>query len=354
MILIGIGRGINLTKNRKDNLTKGVEMIRIIVLMTVLLIFTGCKPSTGKGKKVVGTLPKDKVVAVVNGEEVLAGPVEEILTRRMMEYQRQTGEKFPAKKIEQARRQLIEQLINETVIMQAVNKSPVKVSESNINARISQTIEILGGEEAFEQFLKQSNYTIEKFRDDLVADVKASMMMEQQMGMPTATVSEAKEFYDEHSSEFILPESIDVSHILLKVDSESPISTQKMLKAELREIKEKIVNGKMTFEQAAEKYSQCPTAKSGGKIGQIFKADTTISPVFSKAAFELSVSNISDVVESEFGDHLIFVTQKAMVHTASFDEVTYKLIDYLADKKKRDLAEEWTVDLRTKADVKYK
>ena len=43
-----------------------------------------------------------------------------------------------------------------------------------------------------------------------------------------------------------------------------------------------------------------------------------------------------------------------MVHTASFDEVTYKLIEYLADNKKRDLAEEWTVDLRTKADVKYK
>lgn len=53
-------------------------------------------------------------------------------------------------------------------------------------------------------------------------------------------------------------------------------------------------------------------------------------------------------------DHLIFVTQKDAVHTATFDEIEYKLIDYLTDKKKRDIAEEWTVDLRTKADVKYK
>ncbi len=329
-------------------------MIRIIILITILLVFTGCKPSTGKGQKIVGSLPKDKVVAIVNGEKVLAGPVEEILTRRMIEYQRQTGEIFPPKKIDQARRQLIEQLINETVIMQAVDKAPFKVSESNINARLAQTIEILGGKEEFARFLKQSNYTEEKFRKDLAADIKASMLMEQQMGMPTVTVAQAKEFYDEHKSEFILPESIDVSHILFTVDSTAPIATQKMLKAELREIKKKIETGKMTFEQAAEKYSECPTAKNGGKIGVISKADTTISPIFSKAAFSLPVSNISDVVESEMGDHLIFVTQKDAVHTATFDEIEYKLIDYLTDKKKRDIAEEWTVDLRTKADVKYK
>jgi len=329
-------------------------MIRIIIIITILLIFTGCKPSTGKGKKVVGVLPKDKVVAIVNGEEVLAGPVEEILTRRMIDYQRQTGEKFPPNKIEQARRQLIEQLINETVIMQAVKASPIKVTESNINARLNQTIEILGGKEAFAQFLKQSNYTFEKFREDLIADIKATMMMEQQMGMPTVTVAQAQEFYDEHKNEFILPASIEVSHILFKVDPESSIATQKMLKAELRRIKKEIETGKMTFEQAAEKYSQCSTAKNGGIIGQISENDSTISPVFSKVAFNLPVSNISDVVESEFGDHLIFVTQKNSVHTAAFDEIEYRLTEYLNDKKKRDLAEEWTVDLRTKADVKYK
>jgi len=329
-------------------------MIRIIILITILLAFSGRKPSTGKGKKIAGSLPKDKVVAVVNGEEVLAGPVEEILTRRMIEYQRQTGEQFPPKKIEQARRQLIEQLINETVIMQAVDKSPFKVNESNINARLAQTIEILGGKDGFDKFLKQSNYTEEKFREDLIADIKASMLMEQQLGMPTVTVAQAKEFYDEHKSGFVLPESIDVSHILFTVDSTAPIATQKMLKAELREIKKKIETGKLTFEQAAKKYSECPTAKNGGEIGVLSKADTSISPLFAKAAFPLPVSNISDVVESEVGDHLIFVPQKDAVHTASFNEVEYKLIDYLTDKKKRDLVDEWTVDLRTKADVKYK
>ncbi len=329
-------------------------MIRVLILITVVLALTACKPSTGKGKKLVGSLPKDKVVAVVNGEKVLAGPVEEILTRRMIEYQRQTGEKFPPKKIEQARRQLIEQLVNETVIMQAVKASPIKVTESNLNTRINQTIKVLGGKEAFAKFLKQSGYTFDKFKDDLAADIKASMLMEQQMGMPTVTVAQAKEFFDEHASEFILPESIDVSHILLQVDEKAPISTQKMFKAELREIKKKILDGKLTFEQAAEKYSQCPTAKDGGKIGVISKDDKTISPLFAKAAFNLPVSNISDVVESEFGDHLIFVTQKNASHTATFDEVEYKLIDYLTDKKKRELAENWTVDLRTKADVKYK
>jgi len=51
-------------------------MIRIVILITLLLIVSGCKPSTGKGQKLVGKLPVDKVVAVVNGEDVLAGPVE--------------------------------------------------------------------------------------------------------------------------------------------------------------------------------------------------------------------------------------------------------------------------------------
>jgi len=284
-------------------------MIRIVILITLLLIVSGCKPSTGKGQKLVGKLPVDKVVAVVNGEDVLAGPVEEILTSRMIDYQRQTGEKFPPNKIDQARRQLIEQLITETVIMQAVNESPLIVSESNINSRLTETIEILGGEEAFAKFLEQSNYTMEKFREDLAADLKAAILMEQQMGIPTVTVVQAKEFFDEQSQNFVLPESVEVSHILLKVEPGAPIATQKILKAELREIKKKISDGKITFEQAAEKYSQCPTAKDGGKIGQISKGEKNISAPFAKAAFELSLSNISDVVESEFGDHLIFALE---------------------------------------------
>jgi len=328
--------------------------IRILIFLCLALAFTGCKPSTGKGKKLVGKLKKDQVVAIVNGEEVLAGPVEEILKTRMLAYQRQTGKPFPAHKIEQARRQLIEQLISETVIMQAVQNSKIKVSDEQIQERLDNAVEMLGGKDKFENYLRQTNYTFDKFKKDIEADIKATILMEQQMGAPTATLAEAKEFFDEHKEEFVLPESVDASHILIKVAADAPISTQKMVKAKLREIRKDILAGKISFEEAAKKYSECPTAKDGGKIGAIFKNDQSVSLPFADAAFALDISNISDVVESEFGDHLIFITQKSAVKTADFDEVEYKLMDFLTDKKKRELAEEWTIDLRSKADVKYK
>ena len=230
----------------------------------------------------------------------------------------------------------------------------IKVDEEEINARLEQAKKMLGGEEEFKKYLKQSKYTLEQFKKDLASDIKATLLMEQQMGSPTVTVAEAKEYFDEHKSDFVLPESVDVSHILIKVAPDTIMATQKMIKAELRKIKKDILAGKITFEEAAKKYSECPTAKDGGKVGVIYKNDQSISLPFSDAAFSLPVSNISDVVETEFGDHLIFVTQKDEAKTASFEEIKYKLIDYLTNKKKQDLAEEWTIELRTKANVKYK
>ena len=177
--------------------------------------------------------------------------------------------------------------------------------------------------------------------------------MEKQMGFEPVTAKQAMEYYDTHTNEFAIPESIDVSHILIKMSPEASTATQQVIVAKLKEVKKKIMDG-MSFGDAAKKYSECPTGKMAGDVGQISINDDTISAPFSKAAFALPVSNVSDVVKSEFGAHLIYVTQKNAANTASFSEVETKLVDYMNQIKKRNLAEEWTIDLRSKADVKYK
>ncbi len=327
--------------------------MRFFIILLAALAVVGCKPSGGKGQKVLGPLETNRVVAIVNGEEVLAGPVEEILRRRLKMYEQRTDQRLPFEQVEQERRRLIEQLITETVVRQAVDKSNIAVSDKEIDARIVEIKQEFGDDEAFDQYLGQSGYTLDAFREDLRADLKAAALMEADMGAATATVARAMEYYETHPDEFAYPESIDVSHVLLSIAADAPAETQQATIAKLKGIRQEIIKG-LDFAKAAEKHSECPTAKMGGRIGPVARNDRRIAMPFARAAFAIPVSNVSDVVETEYGVHLIYVTGKNVAVTATFDDVQTDLLGFLNESKKREKGDEWTQDLRAKADVKYK
>ncbi len=327
--------------------------MRFIILLSILLLFAACKPAELPEEKFVNPLNEDSVVAVVDGEEILAGPVEEILQSRLEEYKKQTGKIIPFGEESKARRMLIEQLINETVLGKAVENSGIDISDAAVEAKIAELTEKLDGEKGLQKFLEQSNYTLDAFKKDIKTDMIAQKLMAADMGETIITDADTEKFYNENPAEFVSPEAVDVSHILLRVSPEALPEEKEKIKKQILKIKKEIYDG-LSFEDAAKKYSECPSASNNGYIGPVPKNQEGISEPFSDAAFAANVSNVTDVVESEFGYHLILVNDKIAEHKSSFEEVKDSILDYLEKSDTIKKAEEWTQKLRAKAKVEYK
>ena len=154
----------------------------------------------------------------------------------------------------------------------------------------------------------------------------------------TVTDEDAKKYYDEHKKEFEQPATVSAKHIL--VDNEELCS----------DVKNKIENGELSFEDAAKQYSTCPSKEQGGNLG-VFGRGMMV-PEFEEAAFSLELEKVSEPVKTQFGYHLIKVDAKNEAKTSEFadvkNQIIQKLIQENQEKKYLDLIKE----LEAKYDVK--
>lgn len=163
-----------------------------------------------------------------------------------------------------------------------------------------------------------------KFKADL-AKIKEEMLanfaIEKAISAVSVADDEIKKFYDEHKSEFVAGEAVEASHIL--VDSED----------KAKEILADIKAGKVSFEDAAKSFSSCPSSERGGALGEFSRGQMV--PEFDAAAFAMSVGEISDPVKTQFGYHLIKLTNKKEAAEIPFEQIKPQLAQkVLADKQK--------------------
>ena len=138
----------------------------------------------------------------------------------------------------------------------------------------------------------------------------------------TVSDAELKEYYESNKDKLTSAETVNASHIL--VDSE-----EKAL-----EILSDIKTGKITFEDAAKKYSSCPSGQSGGSLGDFERGQMV--PEFDTAVFEMAVGTITEApVKTQFGYHLIKLNSKSEPGVLSFDAVKAELKPMLLNEKRR-------------------
>lgn len=146
-----------------------------------------------------------------------------------------------------------------------------------------------------------------------------------------------------------LGESVNAAHILIKSNRSDDFKKRQAALNKIQAIKKELDNG-ADFQEIAEKKSEGPSAKSGGALG--FFTRGQMAPEFEKVAFALQVGEISDVVETEFGYHLIHVEEKKAAKRLRYDDIKLDLAGYLFQKRMKDRYEQYVSDLRKKSDVK--
>lgn len=155
----------------------------------------------------------------------------------------------------------------------------------------------------------------------------------------TVTDDDVKKYYDENEKMFVNPEKVSAKHILVKTEEEA------------KSIKEEIANG-LAFEEAAKKYSTCPSKENGGDLGPFARG--AMVPEFEKVAFESQIGEVSEPVKTQFGYHLILVESKSESSTVPFEQVKDHVLSQLMNEKQQSKYLEMVQQLTNKYGVERK
>lgn len=245
-------------------------------------------------------MKENKVLATVNGKEITENEVEVFLRSLAPQVAAQFSNK-------EGKEKLLQELVNQELFyLDAISNN-------------------LDKEEAFEAELEL---------------VKANLLKQYAVAKTlnniTASQEEIRDYYEKYKDTFKKPESVRASHIL--VDEEN---------AALNIIKE--IKENLTFQDAAKKYSKCPSGANGGDLGYFTRGKMV--PEFENAAFELNKDEISSPVKSQFGYHIILVTDKKGPSESTIEEVKDELARQIIIVKQNSVYKKKIAELTNKYEV---
>jgi len=164
------------------------------------------------------------------------------------------------------------------------------------------------------------------------------------------TDADADEFYKKNPEQFKQPEQVRASHILVKVDADAKPETVVEKQKAAQAIADRVKKGE-DFAKLAQQISEDPSAKQNSGDLNFFGREQMV-PEFSEAAFKMKKDEISDPVRSQFGYHIIKVTDHKAAETVTLEKVKPQLLAYLQRQKKQAEVQKVVDDVRAKADVK--
>ena len=304
--------------------------------------------------------PANDVAATVNGGQIKEAQVQALMEEGLKEMSASASQLPPAfleQYKKQLRAQALEQLIIEKLLNEKIKQANIEVSDDEVINTITKLISA-GPEplslDDYKKMLVQYGKNFDEEKERIRKGLAYEKVLEPQYaGKINVTEEDARKFYDENPKQFETAEQIRASHILIKPvyteggdPNEAKAAAKKKIQGLLKQIKEGA-----DFAQVAISNSDCPSAPRGGDLGYFSRGDMT--PEFEKAAFGLAIGQISDIVETEYGYHIIKVTGHKDAGVMSFDQAKDQIIAKLTDDKRRELTSKYIESLKSEADIVY-
>ena len=269
-------------------------------------------------------------------------------------------------------RAVITQLVIQELLDQESKARGIKVSNKDVDKAIDKIIDKVGGKDNLSNMLKQNNVSISQFKSDIKTQVKMQKLAQTAKNVKVSD-KEVKDFYNKNINKFKHGEQVRAYHILLMTDpmqiaqeitnngkkelAESEMN--KKIEATVKEreaLANKIANelkaDTTKFSQYAKKYSHDTTsAQKGGDLGY-FEAKVMV-PEFSKAAFGAKPNTIVGPVKTQYGYHVILVTDRRPAGVESFEKVKNNLKESLTSEKEIKALDDILNAAKKKANIEY-
>lgn len=345
-----------------------MKVSRIVILSFVTgLLFVSIAAAAGKEEKKseappaarpaetsaakTAEKPESPVAAVVNGTEISRKSLDRELTMVTHRLNSQ-GQQIGKEQLDKVRSNVLNNMIDRELLYQDAVKNGIKVDGKAVDAQLDKMKKNFSGEEEYQKALKMMNTS----EADLKANITQGMVIQQLIETkvtPQIRITDAqnKEFYDTHPEWFKKPEQVKASHILIKAEPSAGEADKATARKKIEEVQAKLKKGEK-FDALAKQYSECPSSEKGGDLGY-FSRGQMVKP-FEDAAYAMKPGDVSDIVTTQFGYHLIQVTDKKPESTTAYEEAKDKIGNHLKQEKMMEGVNAYIQKLKAEAKIQVR
>jgi parvulin-like peptidyl-prolyl isomerase len=302
------------------------------------------------------------VLAEIKGEKIKKDEVQKEI-EKMEKIYKQFGQRLNLKQKQKIAGDILNKLIDKKVITVYAQENKITPDPETVKKQLETFKKSFKKDEDLKKFLEKHNLTEEKLTQTLTERaLRETVITKEVIDKIKIDDKDVKKYYDEHQKEFNEEAQVKARHILFKTPKLLPKDATPEQKADF-EAKDKAAkdkaeallaqikkNPKTDFEKLAKEKSEGPSAKNGGDLGW-FTERRMVKP-FAEVAFKLKKGEISEVVKTSFGYHIIKVEDKKDAKLLTFEEVKKRIEDKLKRGKIREDSQSFQRMLRTKYQVK--
>ena len=307
----------------------------------------------------------EPAIAAPDGEKPAADPAEAIIVVNghnitRADYTRETDgisammrnrgvpEAQAAAMLQSFKPQIIEGLVAKALLTQACAEKGITVSDEELSGKIKAFEKNLPRNLTLDGVLKQSGLTREMFENDMREQLKLEKLL--QVGQ--ASEEEVVAYYEENKTRFFeKPEMTQARHILIAVQSGDTDDQKKEKRERAEQLLKQIKEGKADFAELAKENSDCPSKAMGGDLGE-FRRGQMVKE-FEDAAFSMKVNEVSDIVETQFGYHIIQTLAHIEPKTFELDEVRERIVEALKGRAIQEKVDVFMTEARKAAKITY-
>ena len=356
-----------LNQHKSGNI-RALLLLGVYSVVFIAVCSLACRPKPGVKEpnaaaqvtpKSTETPSGDSAAVTVNGVKITQAELDKQSDLRFKRVAAR-GASLPPAFLEQARKQFrqqtLEDLIVERLLDEKVKEAKIEVTDDDVTRQLEKIGSSQNPPLTVEDFKIRVEAQGGNFNDvkkQLKQGMSYQKLMEVQWAnLPPVTEEEAKKFYTDNEKQFQVPEQIRASHILINIDpnADDPNAAKAKAKVKAEDLLKKIKDG-ADFAELAKANSDCPSKAKGGDL-DFFTKGQMVAP-FENAAFALKPGELSDIVETSYGYHIIKVTDHKDAGQTPFEQAKASLIEQLTEVKRSEAAQKYIESLKSKAKIVY-
>jgi peptidyl-prolyl cis-trans isomerase C len=291
-----------------------------------------------------------EVVAIVNGESIKREELERVFNALLSANGRNPAE-LSDKDRKKGYRSVLDEMVTDRLVAKLSTEIPAP--DADVEKRLDAIRQGFASPAAFEEELNKTGQTLEQVKKNIHVQVQQQLWIEAKIAdLVKVTPEDVDKFYKDNPERFNMPEMVRASHILLAVRRDAAPEIVLEKEKLLASLAERIKKGE-SFEELAKQYSDDPNAKQTGGDLDYFSRER-IMPEFAEAAFKLKPNEISAPVRTQFGLHLIKLTDHKDPRTATLEEARPQIAAYLQESKRREAISRLLASLRDNSQIDIK
>ena len=234
--------------------------------------------------------------------------------------------------LKQLRREAMDLLIEQVLVAQQAEKAGVRADEATVDEVFGEVRSVFDDEATFEMKLKEDGFTQESLRRHLGRMMAAQQYLDGiRENSGEVTEQDLKRYYEDNAQRLTLPEQVRVRHILITWKPMGKQDDRAFIRESMQPILERARAGEDFAALAREFSDDYATKQMGGDTGFFHRGQ--MAPAFEEAAFALEPGEISDVVETSFGVHIIKLEQRQERELLAYDDIHDQLRDHVRQEK---------------------